>query len=56
MKKNLALAATLFATLTPSWANAATPVNQAFPQAVKMKFCIFDIAGTKGDAYTMLKI
>ncbi|HMY27436.1 MAG TPA: DUF6091 family protein [Agitococcus sp.] len=54
MKKSLVLASTLFSTMLSSWAIAA-PANAEFPQTVKMKFCIFDIAGTKGDAYTYAK-
>lgn len=55
MKKNLVLASALFSTvLSSSWAIAA-PANTEFPQTVKMRFCIFDIAGTKGDAYTYAK-
>jgi len=50
----------LFPTLLLSSVNCfaapvVAPVNAEFPQSINMRFCIFDIVGTKGDAYTYAK-
>lgn len=56
MIKKLAIAplSLMLSTLLYSHASFAAD-TQSFGQTVNMKFCIFDIAGTKGDAFTYAK-
>ena len=53
--KILLLPITLASSFTSFAAPVAAPVNSEFPQTINMRFCIFDIVGTKGDAYTYAK-
>ena len=53
--KILLLTITLASSFTSFAAPVAAPVNSEFPQTINMRFCIFDIVGTKGDAYTYAK-
>ncbi|PTQ90422.1 putative solute-binding protein [Agitococcus lubricus] len=55
MFKNLALSAAMGFTLLATSTQAAAVEPMPFGKTVKMRFCIFDIAGTKGDAYNYAK-
>ena len=56
MNKILPISIILASTLSSSWSMAVeAPAPRSFAQTIKMKFCIFDIAGTKGDAYNYAK-
>ena len=56
MIKKLAIAPLTLMLSTLLYSNASFAADtQSFGQTVNMKFCIFDIAGTKGDAFTYAK-
>lgn len=53
--KPILVPALLTASLNCLAAPVVVPANSEFPQTINMRFCIFDIVGTKGDAFTYAK-
>ena len=53
--KTLLLPTLLLSSIHCLAAPVVAPANAEFPQTINMRFCIFDIVGTKGDAYTYAK-